>query len=78
MGQLEQFVEYAKLHLISLEQDASKIQGLLDNFQGDLDSDAYVELEITDIENTGEMAATMHLLSVATDILNDNLQGKGY
>jgi len=26
----------------------------------------------------GQIMATEHLLSVATDIMNDNLQGKGY
>ena len=61
-----------KLHLISLEQDAEMLQDKLDSFQGDLDSDEYKELEIADIVNTGEMAATQHLLSVATDIMNSS------
>ena len=61
-----------KLHLISLEQDAEMLQDKLDSFQGDLDSDEYRELEITDIVNTGEIAATQHLLSVATDIMNSS------
>ena len=61
-----------KLHLISLEQDAEMLQDKLDSFQGDLDSDEYRELEIADIVNTGEMAATQHLLSVATDIMNSS------
>jgi hypothetical protein len=66
------FLEYMKLHLISLEQDAVMIQDKLDSFPGDLDSDEYRELEIADIVNTGEMAATQHLLSVATDIMNSS------
>lgn len=73
MGRLEQFVEYAKLHLISLEQDASKIQHVLDNYVGDYDSDEYLEIESEDAINTGEMAATQHLLSVAQDILSGEL-----
>ena len=67
-----------KIHLISLEQDAVMLQNKMDSFQGDLDSDEYRELEMADIVNTGEMAATQHLLSVATDILNNDHQGKGY
>jgi hypothetical protein len=59
-----------KLHLISLEQDAVMLQNKMDSFQGNLDSDEYRELEMADIVNTGEMAATQHLLSVATDIMN--------
>ena len=66
------FIEYVKLHLISLEQDAVMLQNKMDSFTGDLDSDAYRELEIADIVNTGEMAATQHLLSVATDIMKSS------
>jgi hypothetical protein len=58
-----------KLHLISLHQDADELQDKLDNFVGDLDSDAYRELEIADIVNTGEIVATQHLLSVAKDMM---------
>ena len=71
------FLEYMKLHLISLEQDADKLQHLMDSFEGDLDSDEYRELEIADIINTGEMNATRHLLSVATDIMNSSTN-EGY
>ena len=63
------FIEYAKLHLISLQQDAEKLQRLLDNFEGDLDSDEYRELEIVDIVNTGELQATVHLIQVAEEML---------
>ena len=72
MTKSSHFLEYMKLHLISLEQDAEMIQGKLDSFEGDLDSDAYRELEIADIVNTGEIMATQHLLSVATDIMNSS------
>ena len=63
-------MEYMKLHEISLMQDAEMLQNKMDSFTGDLDSDEYRELEIADIMNTGEIAATQHLLSVATDIMN--------
>jgi hypothetical protein len=66
------FMEYIKLHEISLLQDAEKLQNLMDNFEGNLDSDEYVELEIADYHNTGELIATRHLLSVATDIMNSS------
>jgi hypothetical protein len=56
-----------KIHLISLEQDKELIE------QSSLGEDSidwhYV---------VGAIGATEHLLSVATDIMNDNLQGKGY
>jgi hypothetical protein len=53
MGQLEEFIEYAKIHIISLEQD------LETSFLGE----GYESLN-------GQIIATSHLLSVATDILN--------
>ena len=55
------FIEYMKIHLISLEQD--------------LESNPE---SINVIDIPGQIEATRHLLSVATDIMNDNLQGKGY
>jgi hypothetical protein len=66
---MNEFIEYMKIHLISLHQDADELQDKLDNFVGDLDSDAYRELEIADIVNTGEIVATQHLLSVARDMI---------
>jgi hypothetical protein len=64
---LNTFTEYMKLHLISLYQDADKLQTLMDEFEGDYDSDEYRELEITDMNNTGEIFATSHLIAVAED-----------
>ena len=72
MTRSSQFLEYMKLHLLSLEQDANSLQDKMDSFEGDLDSDEYRDLEMEDILNTGEMRATMHLLSVATDIMNSS------
>lgn len=67
-------INYLKLHLISLYQDAEMLQDKLDNFEGDLDSWDYEELEIADMNNTGEIAATQHILSVVADILGINLE----
>jgi hypothetical protein len=55
------FLEYMKIHLISLNQD--------------LEADYNVQSKIN---IQGQIMATEHLLSVATDIMNDDLQGKGY
>ncbi len=49
------FLEYMKIHLISLEQD--------------LESNPE---SINVIDIPGQIEATRHLLSVATDIMNDN------
>lgn len=66
---MSQILEYMNIHLISLFQDAEMLQDKLDNFEGDLDSDEYRELEIADIINSGEIMATQHLLSVARDMI---------
>ena len=76
MNPLNEFIAYMELHLISLHQDADKLQDLMNDFEGDYDSDEYEELEITDMNNTGEIYATSHLLSVARDILLKTNEGK--
>jgi hypothetical protein len=55
MSKSSHFLEYMKLHLISLEQDLEENP---------------MSLHVVDIE--GQIYATKHLLSVATDIMNDN------
>jgi len=55
MTKSSHFLEYMKLHLISLEQDLEENP---------------MSLHVVDIE--GQIYATRHLLSVATDIMNDN------
>ena len=60
-----------KLHLISLEQDSDKIKSEM-NLIEDMNSNEYWDLEIEDISLNGQMIATSHLLSVATDIMNNN------
>lgn len=59
---LNNFIEYMKIHIISLEQD-------LENQDGADSIVPYLE---------GAIHVSQHYLSVAEDILNDNLQGKGY
>jgi hypothetical protein len=63
------FIEYMKIHEISLLQDADMLQEKMDSFAGDLDSDEYKDLEMEDIVNTGELRATRHLLSVAEGMI---------
>ena len=50
-----QFVEYMKLHLVSLEQDKESISP----------NDEHSRCVVA-----GQIQATKHLLSVATDIMN--------
>jgi hypothetical protein len=66
---LIQLIEYMKIHLISLEQDAEQLDKDMNEID-DLDSDEYKDMEMDDIHNNGKISATHHLLSVATDIMN--------
>ena len=66
---MDKLIEYMKIHEISLLQDAEKYQKLMDDFEGDYDSDEYRDLEIEDVINTGELTATRHLLSVAEGMI---------
>ena len=66
------FLEYMKLHLISLEQDSERVQEEMSQFEYNMDSKDYQSLEIEDISLNGQIIATRHLLSVATDIMNNS------
>ena len=70
MTKSSHFIEYMKLHLISLEQDSERIQEEMSQFEYNMDSKDYQSLEIEDISLNGQIIATRHLLSVATDIMN--------
>ena len=70
-----QLVNYMKLHVISLEQDSEQVQKDLD-YEEDLESDEYRMLEIQDIYLNGQLSATRHLLSLASDILGVQLEEK--
>ena len=63
------FIEYMKLHLISLEQDSEELNAKMATYE-DLDSDEYRDMEIQDISLNGQMIGVQHILSVATDIMN--------
>ena len=66
------FLEYMKIHLISLEQDSERVQEEMSQFEYNMDSKDYQSLEIEDISLNGQIIATRHLLSVATDIMNSS------
>ena len=70
----DKLIEYMKIHLISLEQDSEAIAKELEDVDPAYDSADYERLEIEDISTNGQIIATRHLLSVATDILG--IQGK--
>ena len=55
MTRSSRFLEYMKLHLISLNQDMEK----------DLNVESKINIQ-------GQIMATEHLLSVATDIMNES------
>ncbi len=75
MTKSSKFMEYMKIHLISLDQDSERIWNAMDQID-DLESDEYESLNIEDIRNGGEQSATRHLLSVAADILGVDLKEK--
>ena len=62
---LQTLIEYMKIHLISLEQDSAFLQKQIDEFKGDFESDEWEELQITDINNTGQMQGVQHILDIA-------------
>ena len=69
MTKSSKFLEYMKIHLISLEQDSQELQKQM-SLIDDMESDEYESIDIEDISLNGQIIATRHLLSVATDIMN--------
>jgi len=63
----DKFIEYLKLHLISLEQDSAHIEKAMSEYQNYEDDD-YRMLEIEDISTNGQIIATAHLLAVAEEM----------
>ena len=61
-------IEYTKLHLISLEQDAAHLQKQLDDTV-EFDTDEYRDLEVEDVSNNGQIIATRHLLEIMEEML---------
>jgi hypothetical protein len=64
------FIEYMKIHLISLMQDLEALEDKMEKL--DMNSKAYTELDFEYNIKSGEITATRHLLSVATDIMNSS------
>lgn len=65
------FIEYMKLHLISLEQDSAHLEKAMDEYEN-YEDDEYRDLEIEDISNNGQIIATAHLIRVAEEMLSGN------
>ena len=59
-----------KLHLISLEQDLEELSEKMEAI--DIGSKDYGYLDIEYNFTSGQITATQHLLSVATDIMNSS------
>jgi DNA-binding phage protein len=64
MTRSSRFLEYMKLHLISLNQDYEKF------YEDYLNDNKYDSSDIDNIR--GQIKATRHLLSVATDIMEES------
>jgi hypothetical protein len=70
------FIEYMKLHLISLMQDLEALENEMEKL--DMNSKAFVELDFEFNVKSGEITATRHLMSVANDIMisyNERVNG---
>ena len=76
MTRSSQFIEYMKLHLISLQQDADAIQAEMDTYE-EMESNEYQALETELISLNGQWIGVNHILSVATDIMA-NSTNEGY
>ena len=70
----DQFLEYARVHLISLEQDLANLQ--VEMSQWDEDSGEFMDLDLEYNHVAGMILATQHLLTVYADILyNEKKEG---
>lgn len=63
---MNEFIEYMKIHLISLEQDSEKVIAEMNSID-DMNSDEYKSLEIEDISLNGQMIATSYLIRIAEE-----------
>jgi hypothetical protein len=59
-----------KLHLISIEQDKQEVEKQMEDL--DMNSKEFLELDFEFNWLGGQAIATRHLLSVATDIMNES------
>ena len=70
MTKSSHFLEYMKLHLISLEQDQESISTKMEEMDPNCKDYDYLDIEYNWLN--GQISATQHLLSVATDIMNSS------
>lgn len=66
---LIKLIEYIKIHLISLMQDLDSLENQME--QLDMNSKDFRELDFEFNHVSGQITATRHLMSVATDIMNE-------
>jgi hypothetical protein len=64
---MTQFIEYMKIHLISLEQDLEDISNKME--QLDMNSKDFADLDFEYNNVSGQTIATAHLLSVAEGMI---------
>ena len=69
MTRSSKFLEYMKIHQISLEQDREKLSDEMELFE-EQESNEFHALDYEYNQLVGQIQATRHLLSVATDIIN--------
>ena len=70
MTKSSHFLEYIKIHQISLQQDLEKLSEQMDALDPNCKDYAYLDIEYNWV--SGQLTATHHLLSVATDIMNSS------
>ena len=76
MTKSSHFLEYMKLHKISLEQDKFKVFDQMLEYEEE-ESNEFRALDYEYNNLAGQIEATEHLLSVATDIMA-NSTNEGY
>ncbi len=75
MDKLNQFAEYAGIHLISLEQDQEQLSEQMAAY--DEDSKAHRSMDEEYLYLSGQITAASHLLSVANGILDGGEDDNG-
>lgn len=65
------FIEYGKLHIISLNQDLEDLSKRMDSL--DPASKDFGDLDVEYNWTSGQVSATDHLVSVAEDILKEEV-----
>jgi len=71
MSKSSKFIEYMKIHLISLNQDKFKVFDQMLEYE-DEESNGFRALDYEYNNLAGQIEATEHLLSVALDIMEES------